>query len=261
MPQPSLLLVHGALTGAWVWDEWRKSLGALGWQVNVIDLRGHGRSLPTDLAAVTMEDYVADLASVTVQIERSQGVHPVIGGWNMGGMVAMMYAAQHPETPAMLLFDSIMPAEISKADIDTVRKFAGNLLTPAVFGIDPHNRDSSRSVLFDLTDEELEGFLSRSDGAGESGVALRQALRGISVPAEQVACPALVLAPEGNNEGAGHNARLAEYLRGDLLSVPEVGHWGIVCHARAVDAVAPEVDRWLRRSVGSRPEEVTGNGA
>src|SRR3990172_69799 len=68
MAAPSILLVHGAANGAWVWDAWRRHLGRLGWVVNVLDLRGHGRSLPIDLAQVTMEDYVADLSSVTRHI-------------------------------------------------------------------------------------------------------------------------------------------------------------------------------------------------
>ena len=49
MAYPSLLLVHGAANGAWVWDAWRAALKALGWEVNVLDLRGHGRSLPVDM--------------------------------------------------------------------------------------------------------------------------------------------------------------------------------------------------------------------
>src|SRR5688500_16319178 len=68
MPAPSLLLIHGAANGAWVWDAWRRHLRELGWATNVLDLRGHGRSLPVDFSAVTMEDYLADVESVTAQI-------------------------------------------------------------------------------------------------------------------------------------------------------------------------------------------------
>lgn len=246
MPTPSLLLVHGAATGAWVWDAWRRELGALGWQVNVIDLRGHGRSLPTDLATVTMEDYVADLASVTVQIERAQGVHPVIGGWSLGGMVAMMYAVQHHETSGLVLWDPMLPKELAKAGADTVRRFAGAILTPETFGIHPDDRERSRRVLHDLTDEELDAYLQHVEGAEESGIAFRQVLRGISVPAGSISCPSLVLAPSVAEGDDDRNQRLSEHLQSDLVRVPISGHWGIVCHAEAVATAAPEVDRWLR---------------
>src|SRR3990170_2727197 len=119
MAYPSLLLIHGAATGAWVWDAWRRHLPPLGWQVNVLDLRGHGRSLPTDLSSVTLEDYVADVESVTRQIAAAQGGHPVIGGWGMGGLIAMIYAAGHQETPALLLFSPAPLLEVAgRASLD-----------------------------------------------------------------------------------------------------------------------------------------------
>ena len=264
MPQPSLLLVHGALTGAWVWDVWRSHLAALGWQVNVIDLRGHGRSLPIDLAAVTMEDYVADLASVAVQIERAQGVHPVVAGWSMGGLVAMMYAAQHPETPGLVLIEPSPLLETGgKTPIETVRRFAGEIVRPEQMGLYPDDPARSRRALFDLDEDELLDFLAKTKGAEESGLAFRQGLRGVSVPADALTCPTLVLYgdTETRPDIAVQNRALAAHFGGEGLSVPGAGHWGIVCHAEAVEAAAPDVDRWLRRSVGSPAEEESGNGA
>ncbi len=258
MATPSLLLIHGAATGAWVWDLWRRELGALGWQVNVLDLRGHGRSMPIDLSAVTMEDYVADVASVTVQIEAAQGIHPIIGGWSLGGMVAQMYAAQHPETPALMLLDSMVPGEVWKADIETVRRYSGSILTPEAFGIYTDDRERSRSVLFDLDDGELDSYLAKCAGAEESGVAFRQALRGISIPPDAIACPKLVIAPGGDSAGAEGNRKLVDYLGAELLDVPDASHWGIVCHGAAVAAASPGVDRWLRGVVDSLPASSAG---
>lgn len=257
MPVPSLLLVHGAATGAWVWDAWRRELGPLGWQVNVLDLRGHGRSMPADLATVTMEDYVADVASVTVQIAAAQGVHPIVGGWSLGGMVAMMYAAQHPETPGLLLLDPMLPAELGKPDIDTVRRFSGAVLTPATFGIYAGDRERSRKVLFDLDDAELDDYLHRSEGAEESGIAFRQILRGISIPQGAISCPALIVAPNRGPDPAA-NSRLAKHLGGESIGVPEAGHWGIVCHSPTVASIAPAVDGWLHRTVDAMAGDAEG---
>jgi pimeloyl-ACP methyl ester carboxylesterase len=250
---PSLLFVHGAASGAWVWDAWRRHLRDLGWQVNVLDLRGHGRSLPADLATVTLEDYVADIASVTVQIERAQGIHPVVGGWSLGGLLAQMYAREHPETPALLLFDAIAPVEVvGRASAEEQRRFAGTLLTPETFGIYPDDPERSREVLFDLTGEELTSYLANAAGAEESGIAFRQTLRGgVSIPAGSIASPALVVYA-GTGEATtdpNESEALAAHLGAETVPMPGIGHWGVVYHDDAVRRAAPAVDAWLRRSL------------
>jgi pimeloyl-ACP methyl ester carboxylesterase len=263
MPQASLLFIHGAATGAWVWDLWRREMAALGWQVNVLDLRGHGRSLPSDLSTVTMEDYVADVASVTVQIEAAQGVHPIIAGWSMGGMVAMMYATMHAETPALLLIEPNMPLEIAgRASAEHQRRFSGAILHPDSFGVFPNDVERSREMLFDLTDEELTQYLSRCEGAEESGIAFRQNLRGISIPEGSIACPSLALYGDVDSRAdvAGWSKALAGHLAGETLSVPGASHWGIVCHGRAVAEAAPGVDRWLRRVAAASKDRSVREG-
>lgn len=242
-----------AACGAWVWTSWRRYLGELGWQVSVLDLRGHGRSMPVDLSAVTLEDYVTDLASVTKQIEAAQGVHPVLAGWGMGGMVAMMYAVKHPETPALFLLEPSPPLEVGgRANLDTVRRFAGDVLDLEHLGIYPDDPQRSHESLFDLDETELADFLSHSDGAAESGIAFRQNLRGISIPRSEIDCPVLVL--HGETEGrvgvTVQNRQLAQHLRGESLAVPGAGHWGIVWHDECVAEMAPGVDAWLRSSLG-----------
>jgi pimeloyl-ACP methyl ester carboxylesterase len=252
MAMPSLLCVHGAASGAWVWDSWRKHLGALGWQVNVIDLRGHGRSLPVDLSEVTMEDYLADLESVTPQIAAATGEHPVLFGWSMGGLVALMYAAKHEETPALVLFSPGAPVEVrGKASIEELRKIPSGPFGPEFLGIYPDDREKSFEMLSDLTDEELTSFLTNSRGQQESGFAMRERDRGISIAPGAIRCPALVVYGEAEITPMQEQARrLAIYLAADTVTMPGARHWGIVYHDMAVAEAAPVVDRWLRKSLG-----------
>lgn len=254
MPQSSLLLIHGAASGAWIWNTWRRHLNGLGWQVNVLDLRGHGRSMPTDLPSVTLEDYVSDLASVTTQIEQEYGAHPVLMGWSMGGMVAMMYAMAHEECSGLVLIEPSPPLESGgKAPIETVRRFAGPIVHPEQLGIFPDDPRKSREALFDLDGAELSDLLSQSKGAEESGLAFRQGLRGVSIPAGSIPCPVLVLYgdTQARPEVAVQNRALAEHLGAESSGVPGAGHWGIVCHDPAVAVAAPLVDAWLRREVST----------
>ena len=249
MPFPSLLLVHGAANGAWVWDTWRRHLQPFGWVVNVLDLRGHGRSLPVDFSLVTMEDYVADLTSVAGQIAAGTGAHPVVGGWSMGGLITMMYAASHPETPALLLFAPSPPFEVAgRADAEVVRRTPSAPFGPELYGLHPDDLEASREALQDLTGEEARAVLANVRGARESGLARRQRQRGIKVPSEAVNAPSLVIAgTEDHQMPIEQNRRIASHLQGEIIEVPEAGHWGIVYSEKAVADTAWRVDAWLRR--------------
>ena len=248
MPQPSLLLIHGPATGAWLWEAWRRELAALGWQVIVLDLRGHGLSMPAGLPEITLQDYVADVDSVCSQIAAAQGVHPVLGGWGTGALVTMMYASEQAAPPALLLFSPAMPLEVAgRAPIDAVRAAAGETLGPEVFGVYPEDREASRAALPELTAEELDRLLEHIAGERESGIAYRQVLRGISIAPDGIQAPCLVI---HTKDEAAESASLAAHLRGESLIVPDVGRWGIVLHDQAVKGAAPAVDDWLRRILG-----------
>ena len=252
MAYPSLLLVHGAATGAWVWDLWRRELKALGWEVNVLDLRGHGRSLPIDFSIVTMDDYGNDLESVGGQIAAAQGQHPVVGGWGMGGLVALSYAAKTEPVPALLMLSPSLPLEVAgRGDPELVRATPPAPVGPEQYGVYPDDIEASRAALFDLTEAEAERVLASSAGAQESGFAQRQRDRGISVPAGALRAPSLVVYGELETEPRPElSRRLAVHLAGASLGVVDAGHWGLVQSESAVAAAAPGVDAWLRRVLG-----------
>lgn len=251
MVLPPLLLIHGAANGAWVWDVWRRELKALGWDPNVLDLRGHGRSLPIDFSDVTMEDYVADVESVTQQMQARIGQHPVLIGWSMGGLVAMMYTAKHWQTPALVLFAPSPPEQVAgRATPDEVRKTPREPFGPELYGIYPDDPEKSAAATFDLTEEERQRVLENSRGALESGFARRQRKRGISIPTGSIRCPTLIVYGERDEHFPPElNRRLALFLAADTLGVPDAGHWGIVYSEAKVAETAPRLDAWLRRNL------------
>jgi pimeloyl-ACP methyl ester carboxylesterase len=86
--RPPLILVHGAANSASIWTFWQQELAAQGWASYAIDLRGHGRSIGVDLSTTSMYDYAADGCMLALQCKRS----PIVLGWSMGGLVALMMA-------------------------------------------------------------------------------------------------------------------------------------------------------------------------
>ncbi len=248
MARPPLLFVHGALTGAWIWDTWREQLERLGWEAIVIDLRGHGRSLPADFTSVTIDDYLHDLESVVPQVAAARQQQPVVAGWGIGGLLAMLYAAAHQETPALVLLSPPPPLEVAgRASPELVRQVPPGPFGPEQDGLYPDDREASRAALFDLGDAEVDRALLNLKGAQESGFACRQVLRGISVAPGAIRCPALVLYGEEDAcRPPEQNRRLAAYLGAEQIGVAGAGLWGIVCHEEAVIAAAAALDAWLR---------------
>ena len=211
----------------------------------VLDLRGHGLSMPSDLASVTLEDYVADIASVAPQIEAARGQAPILGGWQTGALLAMMYAASGAATPGLLLFSPLLPLEAGgKAPIEVVRSYAGEVLSPQAFGIPTADSDRAAEGMDGLDRDEVDELLARTSGEQESGIAFRQALRGVSISADAFSLP--VLSVQGENERAVGDA-LAHHFKAEAAFVPG-GSWGIVRHEQTVIDATAIVDAWLTKN-------------
>jgi pimeloyl-ACP methyl ester carboxylesterase len=246
LPIPPILFIHGAANGAWVWESWRASLSALGHRPIVIDLRGHGRSLPVDFTTLTMDDYVADVESVTPQVEARMGQHPIIAGWSMGGLIAMMYAARHPETPALVLFAPSPPVEVGgRADPAKVRATPTTAFGPELYGLYPDNYQRSRRALRDLTEGEARKVLENR----------RQRQRGISIDAGSISCPTLLVYGENDTAIDPSSSRaVGAYLGAETVAVPEVGHWAPIMGEATVMNLAPQLDGWLQQCFSDREQ-------
>lgn len=245
MPYPSLLFIHGEGTAAWLWEPWRRHLRPFGWETNVLDLRGHGRSLPIDYTTVTLEDYIADIESVVGQIA-AQSRTPVLAGWGMGALLALMMASRRQEVPGVVLLGPVATKEAGGgASLQELQRIPAGPIGPAELGV---ATDGTATALADLTDEEKTRLRNEMKDAIESGVALRQAERGVSVPVDTVQRPVLVLSGDvEDGRGAEPGGRVAETYGGQRVVVPGVGRWGIVYHEAAVADMAWRVDAWLKK--------------
>ena len=98
-----LLLVHGLGARGEDWAEMIPRLAAKGFHVYVPDLLGYGRSPRPDVSySIAMQE--------TAVVQFMQAVHLTradVGGWSMGGWVAMKLALDHPElVDRLVVYDS-----------------------------------------------------------------------------------------------------------------------------------------------------------
>lgn len=118
---PAVVLVHGLGARAEYWENLAPYLAKAGFRVYIPDLVGYGRSdRPADFSYS-----VRDEATVVVGFMDALGLKQVeLGGWSMGGWIAVLVAAQHPERISrLMLFDS--------AGLDVPPTFDTSLFTPS----------------------------------------------------------------------------------------------------------------------------------
>jgi pimeloyl-ACP methyl ester carboxylesterase len=94
-----MLCLHGGAAHAH-WFDFVAPGFVTGYHVRALDQRGHGDSAWVQPPAYTYEDYASDLAQAVEKLDLREFV---LIGHSMGGMVALVYAAMHPERVAQLV--------------------------------------------------------------------------------------------------------------------------------------------------------------
>jgi pimeloyl-ACP methyl ester carboxylesterase len=233
---PPVLLVHGACNASGVWRYWRERLEARGHRTHALDLRGHGAAPCADLGRVRMSDYVADVD----QAARALPAPPVVVGWSMGGLVALMYAAVVP-VPGVLALGPSTPGPLLEAP--SAEPPRPGTFGPEAYGItDP--RAPVQPTMPDLDPEEVAVAL-RSLGR-ESALARQERRQGVWF--DPRGFRGRVLIGGGERDEAFPPAacrRVARFLAADYLEFPGASHWGLVLNRRALDQALPALLRWF----------------
>jgi pimeloyl-ACP methyl ester carboxylesterase len=111
-----LVMLHG---GAWRWQEYLSLIPSLGrrWHIYALDLRGNGRSgwVP---GQYRLEDFREDNAEFVSRLNAPA----VLVGHSIGGVIALMVAARHPDkVKALIIEDSPLTLENYRRIIDASR--------------------------------------------------------------------------------------------------------------------------------------------
>lgn len=244
----SVVLIHGSWGGAWMWEVYTKALAGAGYCVYALDLRGHGASEGA-VEGATMSDYVEDVKNVVNELEVE---NPIVIGHSMGGLVAVMYAAQHGARGVVSIDGS--PTREVMAESKEVTYPAVYMPTDAGM---PEEMEEVMMAFPDLDKEQL--MMMKKMLGGESGVARSDRKRGVSVSKEALSMPHLFLgAGEGTSVpfgiGIETSTAMADYYGGDLVEVAQATHPGILLGAHAHIGVEAIVS-WLEKVVNTNRSE------
>jgi len=228
-----LILVHGAANSARVWTFWQDELAQRGWSSHAIDLRGHGASAAIDLGATRMADYADDV----VALARTLCQPPILVGWSMGELVAMMAATACSARACVGLAPST-PVRTFDASVALRRGIFG----PEEYGIVDRDPDH-QPAMADL-DRAERGVALESLGQ-ESRFARDERKAGVVV---DVRCPMLIVT--GTTDGQWPRQRYDDlHFAADHVSIDGASHWGLVLNRRLLGAVASAVTGWLDTTI------------
>lgn len=195
----TLLVVHGAGSGPWVFEDWPLSFPAA--RFIAPDLQ-----MELEVEGATMDDYTRRVERAAVGAEAPL----LLAGWSMGGLVAMM-AADTMRPDALVLLEPSPPGEVQGFQ---------------------HAGPPIRSGTFDP--ERVYGsFPPRVRARPESAVARSERARGISV--SRLSCPSLVVSGAEYPEERG--SAIAAFYGSRHLSFPTFDHWDLVLRPEVREAI------------------------
>lgn len=238
-----MLFVHGFGNEAHVWDDVAPSVAPY-YRTLAVDLRGHGDSDRHPDARYDYDAHVEDLEAVTAGLgcERL-----VLVGHSLGGRVALLFAARHPDRLAgLVLVDcgpELDPRGVVRIQIDSGREAEVRFASPREYvGVLARAYPAARPET--LTRMAEHGLRREADGRWAPK--LDPAFRRLAAPGdpeqarvreatsartlwealERVTCPTLVVRGAASDVLAPQTAdRMEEMLpQGRLAVVPQAGH-------------------------------------
>jgi pimeloyl-ACP methyl ester carboxylesterase len=255
--KPPLLLVHGALTGSWLWSSFGAYFAERGWEAHAMNLRGHYTSDLAELGDTSMRDYANDIGVAIRQLGR----RPVVIGWGMGALAAMLHAEHNRILGLVLLAPSPPAGALPRRPSEHELKAVPPVYDATWWGwLQPWDRLAE--AMPDMNEDELEKMQEMLAGARESGSARQERMLGVPVDAARIAVPALVI-------GAGLDdvihpseaRRTADLLGATYEYFPSASHFGLVMGSESWPQVAGSVLGWLEERRHAMVASLTAVGA
>ncbi len=186
-----------------------------------------------------MADYAADVGTLVGQLGR----RPVLVGWSMGGLVAMMVAA----TGVAKACVALAPSRPSR-EIDPSAPLRTGEFGPEEYGVTSRDPDEQGRPMPDLDREER--IIALASLGRESRLARDERRRGIVVT--ELPCPLLLVT--GALDRQWPRERYDDlWLPAGRLDVEGTSHWGLVLNRRALAQTIPVVLQWIADATAEPP--------
>jgi pimeloyl-ACP methyl ester carboxylesterase len=155
----TVVLVHGAWAGSWIWKKVIPVLRAAGHDIHATTATGLGDRIHLAHAAITLDTHITDVVNL---LEFEELTDVTLVGWSYGGMIITGVAEQVPERLAQLVYlDALVPADGESAydaELVTEEPRTANAAaaeaagTPGFLGVAPY-AEWIRSLTPDPTDQ------------------------------------------------------------------------------------------------------------
>ena len=198
-PSPSgvLVIVHGLAEHSGRYDHVGRHFSGRGWAVYAFDARAHGRSPGPKVHVGDFAEFLEDVRSmVAFARERHAGLPLFLLGHSQGGLVALLYALQHPQglagvvvtSPLLDAHPSLRPSKAFGLTLRFLQRVAPRLRLPS--GVDPRTISRDPEVVRAYVQDPL---VSRRVSPAWYA-ALRRAQAELRDGAGRLAVPTLALA-------------------------------------------------------------------
>jgi pimeloyl-ACP methyl ester carboxylesterase len=107
-PLPTIVFLHGAYQGGWVYEDWQAYFALAGWRTIALSLRNHPGSYVLEdhqFLALQLDDYIDDVLKIADWLDRPF----VLVAHSMGGVVGQKAAERLPDLAALVLLGSGPP--------------------------------------------------------------------------------------------------------------------------------------------------------
>ena len=250
-PKGVCVLVHGLGEHSGRYEELARALNGRGFSVWAMDHRGHGRSEGVRVDCKSLEEFVRDLHPLVGEAKKTApGLPCLLVGHSLGGLIALRYAAGHPEEIRAVAVSS--PAFKLKHETPAWKV----LMVQAAARIRPtlHFPNGINPNLLTHDAEAVERY--RHDPlifraiTARCALALRDALSDSADWAEKIRVPCLIL-QAGSDEVCDANSaeRFAERLGQRAAYRRYDGFYHELFNERERDRVIEDLCRWLEKQL------------
>lgn len=237
---PSILLLHGAGLGGWMWDAQRTRLSATH-EVLTPDLPGHGANSGTDYT--TNADAVDGLAQL---LESHGGGPAAVLGFSLGGQLALELACRYPT-----LVDRVSVVSSLMLPLRWPGGAAWSLRATAPLARWRLFADFQAKTSY-IPEAQFDAYYASSTSVSQASLyAIGRENFGFRIPQEWPDAPGAPLLIAGEKEPAilrrGMKELHAQHERSTLELLPDVGH-GV--SLQRPDWFSDRLESWLNRPSG-----------